>query len=51
MVRDPKLKKIALWTYFKSAKRDPGLDEGGNHGCLPTKQRLVLVYSIKRRYG
>ena len=28
MVRDPKLKKVALWTYFKGAKRDPGLDEG-----------------------
>ena len=27
MVRDPELKKIALWTYFKNAKRDPGLDE------------------------
>ena len=28
MVRDPELKKVALWTYFKGAKRDPGLDEG-----------------------
>ena len=28
MVRDPELKKIALWTYYKGAKRDPGLDEG-----------------------
>jgi flavin-dependent dehydrogenase len=26
--RDPKLKKMALWTYFKGAKRDPGLDAG-----------------------
>jgi len=26
--QDPKLKKIAIWTYYKSAKRDPGLDEG-----------------------
>jgi flavin-dependent dehydrogenase len=26
--RDPDLNKIALWTYFKGAKRDPGLDEG-----------------------
>jgi len=25
---DPMLKKIAIWTYFKNAKRDPGLDEG-----------------------
>ena len=26
--RDPDLNKISLWTYFKGAKRDPGLDEG-----------------------
>lgn len=27
-VRDPQLNKIALWTYFKGAKRDEGIDEG-----------------------
>lgn len=27
-VRDPYLNKIAIWTYYKGAKRDPGLDEG-----------------------
>ena len=27
-VRDPELQKVALWTYYKGAKRDPGLDEG-----------------------
>ena len=26
--RDPKLNKIALWTYYKGAKRDEGLDAG-----------------------
>jgi flavin-dependent dehydrogenase len=26
--RDPKLNKVAIWTLFKGAKRDPGLDEG-----------------------
>jgi flavin-dependent dehydrogenase len=26
--RDPDLNKIAVWSYFKGAKRDPGLDEG-----------------------
>jgi len=26
--RDPELNKISLWTYFRGAKRDPGLDEG-----------------------
>ena len=27
-VRDPYLNKIAVWTYFKGAMRDPGIDEG-----------------------
>ena len=27
-VRDPYLNKIAVWTYFKGALRDPGIDEG-----------------------
>jgi flavin-dependent dehydrogenase len=27
-VRDPYLNKIAIWTYYKSAMRDPGVDEG-----------------------
>jgi flavin-dependent dehydrogenase len=27
-VRDPYLNKIAIWTYYKNAARDPGLDEG-----------------------
>jgi flavin-dependent dehydrogenase len=26
--RDPQLNKIAIWTLFRGAKRDPGLDEG-----------------------
>lgn len=26
--RDPMLNKISIWTFFKNAKRDPGLDEG-----------------------
>lgn len=26
---DPELKKAAVWTYFKGAKREPGLDAGG----------------------
>ena len=38
MVRDPKLKKLALWTYYKGAKRDPGLDEGATTvAYLPNK--------------
>jgi flavin-dependent dehydrogenase len=27
-LRDPKLNKIAVWTYYKGAKRDPGIDAG-----------------------
>src|SRR5579872_1663935 len=27
-VRDPRLNKIAVWTYYKGAQRDPGVDEG-----------------------
>jgi len=27
-VRDPRLNKIAVWTYYKGAMRDPGVDEG-----------------------
>jgi flavin-dependent dehydrogenase len=26
--RDPELNKVAVWSYFKGAKRDPGIDEG-----------------------
>jgi flavin-dependent dehydrogenase len=27
-VKDPELNKVAVWTYYKGAKRDPGIDEG-----------------------
>lgn len=27
-VRDPMLNKVAVWTYYKGAKRDPGIDAG-----------------------
>ena len=27
-VRDPKLNKVAIWTYYQGGKRDPGLDAG-----------------------
>ena len=27
-IRDPKLNKVAVWTYYKGAKRDPGIDAG-----------------------
>ncbi len=35
---DPNLKKIALWTYYRGALRDPGLDEGATTvAFLPDK--------------
>jgi len=27
-IRDPKLNKVAVWTYYKRAMRDPGIDAG-----------------------
>jgi flavin-dependent dehydrogenase len=27
-IPDPELKKVAVWTYYKGAKRDKGIDEG-----------------------
>jgi len=27
-VKDPQLNKVAVWTYYRGAKRDPGVDEG-----------------------
>lgn len=37
-VRDPMLNKIAIWTYFQGAVRDPGLDEGATTvAYLPDK--------------
>ncbi len=35
---DPALNKVAIWTYFRGAKRDPGLDEGSTTiAYLPEK--------------
>lgn len=35
---DPQLNKVALWTYFRGAVRDPGLDEGATTvAYLPEK--------------
>jgi len=28
-IGDPMLHKVAVWTYYRGAKRDPGIDEGG----------------------
>ena len=37
-VRDPSLNKIAIWTYYRGARRDPGLDAGATTvAYLPRK--------------
>ena len=37
-IKDPVLNKIALWTYYKGAHRDPGIDEAATTICyLPGK--------------
>ena len=51
-VRDPKLKKAVLYSYFKGAHREPDLN-GGATLVLRTpnrKRRLVLVYPARKRH-
>lgn len=58
-VRDPQLKKIAIWTYYKDAKRDPGLDAGSttvayipNKGWfwyIPLKNGITSVGIVAER--
>jgi flavin-dependent dehydrogenase len=37
-VQDARLRKIALWTYYRGARRDPGIDEGNTTvAYLPDK--------------
>ncbi len=57
--RDPELNKIAVWTYFKGAKRDPGLEAGsttvaylpekGWFWYIPLKNDLVSVGAVAER--
>jgi len=52
-VKDPALNKLAIWTYYRGAKRDPGLDEGnttvayvegrGWFWYIPLKDDIVSV--------
>ena len=52
-VKDPQLNKLAVWTYFRGAKRDPGIDEGnttvaylperGWFWYIPLKDDIVSV--------
>ena len=57
--RDPQLNKIALWTYYKGALRDPGLDAGsttvaylpgkGWFWYIPLKDDIVSVGIVGER--
>jgi flavin-dependent dehydrogenase len=52
-VKDPQLNKLAIWTYYRGAKRDPGIDEGnttvayvpqrGWFWYIPLKDDIVSV--------
>ena len=52
-LRDPILNKLSIWTYFRGAKRDPGIDEGnttvaylperGWFWYIPLKNDIVSV--------
>ena len=52
-IKDPQLNKLAVWTYFRGAKRDPGIDEGnttvaylperGWFWYIPLKNDIVSV--------
>ena len=49
-IRDPYLNKIAVWTYYKGAKRDSGLRRRRDDRRLCARKGLVLVYSSGRRH-
>ena len=52
-VKDPQLNKLAIWTYYRGAKRDPGIDAGnttvayvegrGWFWYIPLKDDIVSV--------
>jgi len=39
-MRDPELNKVAVWTYYKGAKRDPGMDEGATTVAFVSEKGL-----------
>ena len=57
--RDPELSKVSIWTYYRGAKRDPGLDEGattiayiedkGWFWYIPMSEDLVSVGVVAER--
>ena len=47
-IKDPFLNKVAVWTYYKGALRDAGIDEGDHHRGHGAGERLVLVHPSAR---
>ena len=50
-IRDPKLSKISVWTYYKGAMRDEGKDEGATTVAYLPREGLVLVHPAAGRRG
>ena len=58
-VKDPQLNKMAIWTYYRGALRDPGIDEGnttvaylperGWFWYIPLKNDVVSVGVVAER--
>lgn len=58
-VRDPYLNKIAVWTYYQGALRDPGIDEGattiaylphkGWFWYIPLPENIVSVGAVAEK--
>jgi flavin-dependent dehydrogenase len=58
-VRDPYLNKIAVWTYYRGALRDPGIDEGattiaylpqkGWFWYIPLPENIVSVGAVAEK--
>jgi flavin-dependent dehydrogenase len=58
-VRDAELNKLAIWTYYRGALRDPGLDEGnttvaylperGWFWYIPMRNNIVSVGAVAER--
>ena len=48
---DPVLNKMAVWTYYRGALRDPGIDAGSTTVAMVPAARLVLVHPAAGRRG
>ena len=50
LVPDPHLNKVAIWSYYRGAKRELGMGRRGDHRGLPAPRGLVLVYPVAERH-